>query len=619
MDDNPLYADLAVWDKRAWKLHEAGGALSSDASCYAALDPDGKPMRENWDRPGKWVTGETGESCYDACLTVGKVCTEEGLHLHNEELDTQAEFEMALGINCGEYLPRWGEATDVPNYIPMTGVCYGSKHGRKLDTFDCKRKLVGRNRLCYCEQPVHCDVRSGLGKSTTYPCECVPPLSHGTLKNIGGSGGDQEENWVEVPWDERIPQEGGTLQSLGASGISSPETADWIPGATVCGSTQMCVSQEYSVRQILGVPVPFMIEGGHGERCMDAPQWRLGKSGESCDEACGEEEVRGDWRRKARSPHTRDAPYELRCSQQEFWLHNSEIDSVDKLVGIYNKITGQAANVNTCQDFKDGASEPFVCAGREASHSHVGKTSDCFCKGTVYYGRKFSSQGVFTSFDELKSSAYKTRYVDNTTIACNNEEMGGDPLVKEKKYCYCEPDATKAESHTTYIGTNYGDSPDVPNVAGGHTGNNDWTRAGANFEHLTGCWASKKGRAKETFDCAAKLPGRSRLCYCSSLHKPDKLVHDSRGDSVSVNRVSTHQTKYKETRHKTSTGQATPSTQRQACTSCRMDATQLLWTAHGRQHITSTMKRGPMGTAWRWIPRVLGKWCAALRHIGRPP
>jgi len=61
----------------------------------------------------------------------------------------------------------------VPNYVADTGVCYGSKQNRALETFDCDREIAGRNRLCYCQKAASCSSRDGSGPSNSYPCDCA--------------------------------------------------------------------------------------------------------------------------------------------------------------------------------------------------------------------------------------------------------------------------------------------------------------------------------------------------------------------------------------------------------------------------------------------------------------
>jgi len=117
------------------------------------------------------------------------------LHAHNDERDSQAEFEAVLGHACGSYYPHWGEQTDVPNYIPAQDACYGSATGRPLSTFSCDRSISGRNRMCYCERAVTCDVTNG-GVSSSYPCICGaisgPTCGSGQhchRESVSGNGG----------------------------------------------------------------------------------------------------------------------------------------------------------------------------------------------------------------------------------------------------------------------------------------------------------------------------------------------------------------------------------------------------------------------------------------------
>jgi len=123
-----------------------------------------------------------------------RVCTNRGLHDHNHEVDTPSKMKFVMHEteqsdpdfdeassthrDCTSVLSEWGEASDVPNFIPGDartggGVCYGSAPHRPFSTFDCDREIAGRHRLCYCEVPApQCDVTDGHGPSSSYPCNC---------------------------------------------------------------------------------------------------------------------------------------------------------------------------------------------------------------------------------------------------------------------------------------------------------------------------------------------------------------------------------------------------------------------------------------------------------------
>merc|ERR1719161_3368893 len=74
---------------------------------------------------------------------------------------------------------------------------------------------------------------------------------------------------------------------------------------------------------------------------------------------------------------------------------------------------------------------PKICAAKEGAM--------CECKGTVYYGKKFTSgkpgSGAITTLDELKATPFKEKAVTGS-ISCSNGAFG-DPVPGFYKHCVC--------------------------------------------------------------------------------------------------------------------------------------------------------------------------------------
>jgi hypothetical protein len=247
---------------------------------------------------GVWVLGGYGHSCSQSCLEAGstggidRVCTEQGLADHNDELDSLEEFQNKAGITCEDYHPNWGAQTDVPNYIPASKACYGSKPNRARSTFDCDREIAGRQRMCYCQKASACSVKDGSGPSSAYPCNCSPS------------------------------------------------------GTNICTKGQRCTAS-----------------GGGESSCSEAPGWRLGSGGSSCDQTC--------------------STLKLRCSADTAYDHNSEVDEqsrFESVLAALPKLSGASDYTPSCENYYttwgEASDVPNVIATNSSNKEQ--KKYDCY-------------------------------------------------------------------------------------------------------------------------------------------------------------------------------------------------------------------------------------------------
>ena len=77
-----------------------------------------------------------------------------------------------------------------------------------------------------------------------------------------------------------------------------------------------------------------------------------------------------------------------------------------------------------------GAGKPYICAEADA---------ECPCSGTVYFGRRFHSDGRLMTFEGMRAFEVAAIPVDGT-IPCTPEALGvPDPAPGRTKHCYCAP------------------------------------------------------------------------------------------------------------------------------------------------------------------------------------
>lgn len=103
-----------------------------------------------------WYASAVESSCKVACEAIGLVCTEDGLHSHNSDVDTAAEV-LALIAQLGGSTDdarcqgRWGSHAAVPNW--KSGFCAQSSGSRAQSSFDCAAAAgESKRRLCYCHE-----------------------------------------------------------------------------------------------------------------------------------------------------------------------------------------------------------------------------------------------------------------------------------------------------------------------------------------------------------------------------------------------------------------------------------------------------------------------------------
>jgi hypothetical protein len=123
---------------------------------------------------GVWTLGHNSWSCDDACDSIAKACSEDGLHLANTMVDSDDKMQAVmtdLGHPCGGFDHHFGYESDTPNLADTSdNTCFASAPNRGLATLSCSRTQYNKKRLCWCQKKPdkHCWVR--------LPTGCKKPL-----------------------------------------------------------------------------------------------------------------------------------------------------------------------------------------------------------------------------------------------------------------------------------------------------------------------------------------------------------------------------------------------------------------------------------------------------------
>lgn len=107
----------------------------------------------------------------------------------------------------------------------------------------------------------------------------------------------------------------------------------------------------------------------------------------------------------------------------------TEVQEIQKTFGSVKKLEEEIKRCAPCA--VPPPPLPKICAAKEGAM--------CECKGTVYYGKKFTSgkpgSGAITTLDELKATPFKEKAVTGS-ISCSNGAFG-DPVPGFYKHCVC--------------------------------------------------------------------------------------------------------------------------------------------------------------------------------------
>lgn len=91
------------------------------------------------------------------------------------------------------------------------------------------------------------------------------------------------------------------------------------------------------------------------------------------------------------------------------------------------------------------------------------ENSWCTCRGTVYYGRRFSDgvkSGTAATFDEMLQSSFSSQFNTGDIKCHNNHFNDGDPLSGYKKACWCLPSDAADTSNFRMASTQISSSDD---------------------------------------------------------------------------------------------------------------------------------------------------------------
>jgi hypothetical protein len=101
-----------------------------------------------------WMLGGQGESCTEACSSIGHQCSSSSLRQRNSEVNSEREIGALIqqsNGSCVTYNLDFGSNTDVPAYQATTGMCYVSDIFRQDTDFSCDRPPSNdKQRLCWC-------------------------------------------------------------------------------------------------------------------------------------------------------------------------------------------------------------------------------------------------------------------------------------------------------------------------------------------------------------------------------------------------------------------------------------------------------------------------------------
>lgn len=109
--------------------------------------------------PAGWYPSLVDENCGLTCAKRGLVCTENGLFMHNDEVDDPTEVQALMynvaGVDLGAACTSaFGNRLDVPGWSATA--CLSSAHTRPITQFDCGSGSLqpgsGFRRLCYCHE-----------------------------------------------------------------------------------------------------------------------------------------------------------------------------------------------------------------------------------------------------------------------------------------------------------------------------------------------------------------------------------------------------------------------------------------------------------------------------------
>lgn len=137
-------------------MQEVTDAFMEMAQEPVAGYPNG-PGSRAWVSPSAadgWYGAYPAASCATACSNIGLVCTREGLHAHNVDVDGSEKVKALISRLMGSTTDRpcgneYGSSRDVPVFAAQE--CWHSAQARALESFDCSHEpQSNKRRLCYC-------------------------------------------------------------------------------------------------------------------------------------------------------------------------------------------------------------------------------------------------------------------------------------------------------------------------------------------------------------------------------------------------------------------------------------------------------------------------------------